>query len=807
MSNKTLYILTYDHGGYVLWCDKLKDRFASALDWLDKYPSFKTGLDFEAFTFDELERIDPEFLQVIKDALKKYEGRLGLGSTTYGQPLSLFISEESNVRQLTYAIKSNLRNFGTTPSVYAISEFALNNQCPQLLKLSGYKAALMRTHVMNYGYQRTFDCPWGLWVGRDGTELPAVPATSEQGMGYFNCTIDNWVLTRWPGEAEQSLEDFEKTMEKYSPLLASRYDDLTLRKEELVVHAEEKGNCRFILLDEIPGIYGEATEKMPTTDNDFHGRMPWGYCGNETFNGIRTAENNAAVAEKLNAVAVMLGGESSQADLQKAWENVLITQHHDVTICGLLDESRRFLPESLAASQKVTDSSLAAIAPHFASGEKGVLAFNPTSHASTGWVETEAGSFRSASLNGKALPTELSDGKLRILVTLPGLTAARIDLSAEESVLDATPFSFDAASGKLESPLYTVVLNRNGIVSIFNKETGLTVADNGEGQLFRAVINDEDCVSLGGWSVSVSEHSATAVSTGEIGTVPFRFEMKLSADRPTIDCKASFDIKDQLIGKIGITKGLDEAVTVNNFVHETKLRFCLDLCLENDRRMVRDMPFSISDWDGSVEKVIGSWYKENHVLADCPVSPEESWNSVTYLQGIYWVALRDKLSGLAVINKGCMGSAVQGNSISIPLIYSNDYIWNARYLTGTFENSFSLLPLGEISDADIHRIAFSVQQPIIAADVLPGKGELTELSVAEFSAQGGQVMLTALYPEDGNLYARFCNYSDNAATANVSVGRGSITAETDLLGRDLASSDGQGVAFRPWEIKTFRISL
>ena len=66
MSNKTLYILTYDHGGYVLWGDKLKDRFASAIDWLDKYPSYKTGLDFEAFTFDELERIKELGLKGVK---------------------------------------------------------------------------------------------------------------------------------------------------------------------------------------------------------------------------------------------------------------------------------------------------------------------------------------------------------------------------------------------------------------------------------------------------------------------------------------------------------------------------------------------------------------------------------------------------------------------------------------------------------------------------------------------------------------------------------------------------------------------
>ncbi len=367
MKNKTLYILTYDHGGYVLWGEKLRTQFASAIDWLEKYPGYKTGLDFEAFTFDELERIDPEFNKLVAETLEKYPDRFGLGSTTYGQPLSLYISEESNVRQLTYAIKTNLRHFGTTPSVYAISEFALNNQSPQMLKLCNYEAAIFRTHVMNYGYQKSFNLPWGLWVGRDGTGIPSVPSVEGQGSGYFDTTLDNWVLTRWPGWTDRPLEEFEETFKNYEPLLATRYDDLTLRFEGLVAHAEEKGNCKFILLEEIPALFGAAKELMETRDTDFHGRMPWGYCGNEIFNGVRAGENAAAVAEKFNAVSVMLGGSSAQADLEAAWSNILVAQHHDVTICGLLDDARRFIPASLEAAAKANARTVSDLAPRFAS--------------------------------------------------------------------------------------------------------------------------------------------------------------------------------------------------------------------------------------------------------------------------------------------------------------------------------------------------------------------------------------------------------------------------------------------------------
>ncbi|MBQ1222722.1 MAG: hypothetical protein IIX84_00385 [Oscillospiraceae bacterium] len=806
MNKKPLYILTYDHGGCVLWGERLRERFSSAIDWLKKYPSYKTGLDFEAFTFDELDKIDPEFGNLVKKTLKEYPDRFGLGSTTYGQPLSLYISEESNVRQLTYAIKTNLKHFGTTPKVYAISEFALNNQHPQLLKLCGYDACLMRTHVTNYGYQKAFDTAWALWVGRDGSEIPSAPTTTEQGEGYFNTTIDNWVLTRWPRDAKESLEDFMATCEKYEPLLASRYDDLTLREEALVADAQERDNYHFVLLDEIPEIFGKATEKIETTDNDFHGRMPWGYCGNEIFNGCRKGENNAARAEKLNAISVLLGGESKQELLEEAWKNILVAQHHDVTICGLLDDARRFIPASLAASAAADKASLADLAKVFASPENdGIFVFNPMSFPVAEWIETEAKGNCSASINGAPLATETVNGKLRIRTEIPALSAVRIDLSAEKSPAAASEFAYE--NGILETPLYRLTLNEKGIVSIFDKTSNRLLASNGEGKLFKACINDADCTSLGAWKVSVSDCSALAVSEGEIGTVPYRFEMKFAAGRAAIECKASFDIDDQLIGKIGLTRGLRDSLTVNNFVHETKLCFDIDLCLSKDRKMFRDTPFSIYEWDGQIQKVIPSHYKETELLADVKVSPEEGWNNVTYLDGIYWFALRDENAGLAVINRGCMGSAILGNNVSVPLIYSNDYIWNPRYLKGTFENEFALLPLTSESNADVHRTALCFQQPLVVSEISAGEGSLGSFSAADIRFDGGETILTALYPEDGAVFARFCNFSDEASTLSFTPAVGRVTAETDLLGSTLASSNGKNVSFRPWEIKTLKIEF
>ncbi len=809
MDKKMLNILTYDHGGFVLWGDEVKPRLRKIYEWMEKYPKLKIGLDYESFTFDEFSQKDPEIVEMIGDLLKKYPDRIGLGATTYGQPLSMFVSEESNVRQLTYAVRTNLDYYGVTPPVYAISEFALNNQTPQLISKCGYKAAIMRSHVMGYGYTKTFDSAWGRWIGKDLTEIPAVPVYDGMGRG-FNCTtLDNWILSRWSeGNAGYDLEDFEKIFEKYEPLLASRYDDLTQPIEELTAYTETKDNYRYMLLEELPGLYGEAVDELKTEDNDFHVQMPWGYCGNEIFNGIRQGEVDALTGEKLNAFSVMLSGESMQKTSEKAWKYILAAQHHDVTICGLLDLSRRFIPESLKNSAEVKAKSLGVIKGRFANEDcDSLLVINPQSFEADEWLEIPSDKEISVYDGEDALECGVAeaDGKklLNVHVVIPPLTAKRFDIKYEapESV---NAYSYDAENGILTTPVYSVKFTPSGIAYIDDIKNNRRIYDNGNGALFSAWVNDKECFSNGVWTVDVFSCGAKAVQTGEIGGIPFRFEMSFAGSRARIDCKSRFEMHNELVGRTDITQGRPVPLTLNGHHQEDKLCFVMNLCLDNDRRMVRDLPFAISDWNGALRKTEEYWYPDDRILIDTKVSPEESFNSTTYMQGIYWLAMRDKKNGLAVFNKGCMGSAVQGNKLLIPLLYSNEYMCGTRILEGVFEDEFALLPFtSELSDADIHRLSMSYNYKPCAEIIGKGNGDLNEFTAAEFSSDGGEVILTALYPENGAMFARFCNFSDENATAVFKID-GEMT-ETDLLGNETEKiSDGK-LCFKPWEIKTVKI--
>ena len=487
---------------------------------------------------------------------------------------------------------------------------------------------------------------------------------------------------------------------------------------------------------------------------------------------------------------------------------MLAAQHHDVTICGLLDLSRRFIPESLKNSAEVKAESLDVIKGRFANEKtESLLVINPQSFAVDEWLEIPADNDICVYDGETALECGMgeTDGKkhLNVRVFVPPLTAKRFDIKEGTSDF-ISAYSYDAENGVLTTPVYRIKFTDSGIAFIDEIKNNRRIFDNGNGALFSAWVNNKECFSNGVWTVDVFSCGAKAVQTGEIGGIPFRFEMSFAGSRARIDCKSCFEMHNELVGRTDITQGRPVPLTLNGHHQEDKLCFVMNLCLDNDRRMVRDLPFAISDWNGALRKTEEYWYPDDRILIDTKVSPEESFNSTTYMQGIYWLAMRDKKNGLAVFNKGCMGSAVQGNKLLIPLLYSNEYMCGTRILEGVFEDEFALLPFtSELSDADIHRLSMSYNYKPCAEIIGKGNGDLNEFTAAEFSSDGGEVILTALYPENGAMFARFCNFSDENATAVFEID-GEMT-ETDLLGNETEKISDSKLCFKPWEIKTVKI--
>jgi alpha-mannosidase len=795
------YMLTYDHGGHILWTTAhFGEKLREAISWLDRYPSFKFGLDNEVYAYDRWAEEVPELLEELKGYFRHYSGRFGLGSVTYGQPLSTFINEESNVRQLTYAIRTNLRHFNQTPPIYAMSEHGMHSQIPQLLVQTGhFSGAIMRTHFMMYGYNPTYNAAFGWWVGMDGSRIPTIPTYDGEGATFAATTTDNRILTRWPCRMEEipglegGMEAWRQDFSHIQPQVASRLDDTNLKCEELVSHLEGNPDFQWILMEDLlskfPARPGVDFRPGP---NDFITRMPWGYCGNEIFDGIRAAEVDVLTAERLAAIELLLGVSGYEADLETAWKQLLVAQHHDITIVGLLDDAREFIPASSAAAARIMDASMDDLSRRMAAEGLGqITVFNPLSWTRTSWIEAHVtlsqGQANAINIrrDGETVPATLvsvsryPDGSIDgatvgFYATLPGVSVHAFSMVAgdEQSETGMPRVVADQARLRITTPLYEVQLTPSGrIGSITELSSGTVVATDG---LLAGRIDGQHHTGSHTWSLEGVPGVAVARGSGSVGTIPYEVELKFYADRPDIESRVRFRINGEKIGSTDAPKpGWDDP---NAWIHEQKLRFRMHPSAGSGAVGVRDLPFVISE------------------------TPDR------YVEGIYWTALTDNRNGLAFFNTGQMGSSREADgSFSIALAYYGAYQWRDRPLNGDFEYRFAIHPfIGAWQDADIHKRALEYQFPMVTRVGPIGDGSLgTEYRVLQVDSDN--VILSAFYPENGNVFARMYEYKGLSGTAQVMLfGVPVALTETDLMG-DPGSAVPNPVSFSPWKIRTFRL--
>jgi len=792
-----VYLLTYDHGGLILWgTDHFRRELRSAMAWLERYPGFKIGLDNEAYVYDYMAEHDPALLAELRADLKRYAGRFGIGTCTYGQPLSTFIDDESNIRQIGYAIKADQRQLGYTPVVYLMSEHAMHSQMPQILDGFGFRGAVLRTHFMMYGFNPVFDLPIGWWVGRDGSRIAAVPTYPGEGGEFFKTTGDDWILTRYPGEnAKLSPADFRRQFAHISPLLASRADDSSLRREELVKQFPGGGGYRWVLLDELLSVFPKPASDMRTEPEDFTVRMPWGYCGNEIWDLSRRAEVQVETAERLAALELLQGGADRAPDLERAWKDLLVGQHHDVQICGLLADARRFLSSSIDASNGAINSSIGFLASRMrGEGEAQVTVFNPVSWPRSEWVEAEATLSRASAAgvvvrhNGRCVPSvvlksERSSGGLEtrvaFLAELPplGLASYSILLGSSPAPMPEAKVAVDFGKLRITTPFIEARLDpKGGIASLVDRRTGAALLSAGRRSgFFAGRINGRDLESRGTWTIHAASGGrpwAVAREYGFIGGIPYTSELRFRADTSRIDCRVSFHFEGEGIGQVSN----DPRDAKSAFVHEAKLRFKVFPATGADSVGAHDLPFSISE------------------------------TTRPYVDGIHWSAVADRRRGVAFLNRGEMGAVREGDGgFSLQLAYAMNYIWGLRMLTGDFAYEFALEPFrGAWREADLHRKALAYNFPVVCICGRPGSGKLGEvLQPLEVGPDG--VMVSALYPQDGQAYVRLFDYCGRSVDASISYRGGGARFETTNLLGEGAQVASSPISFRPWQFQTLRI--
>ena len=795
-NQKPMHMLTYDHGGLVLWG---KERFTkylhSAIEWLDRYPGFKIGLDNEAYVYDFLNEHDTVLLGEIHRNLKRFSGRFGIGTCTYGQPLAQFINEESNIRQIGYALETDQLIFNYTPTVYLMSEHAMHSQIPQIIKGFGFNGAIMRTHYMMYGYNPTFNSAIGWWIGIDGSRIPAIPTYKGEGSSFGSDTEDNLILCCYPSSScNEPLEAFGEKFSDIEPLLATRADDGNLRQEELVKEYEGKPGYKWLLTDEIFPSFPAPVDEYKTLPDDFHVRMPWGYCGNEIWNMSRLAEVKVLTAERVAALGSIIGGENHEIELRKSWKNLLVGQHHDIQICGILADARKFLPASISISDSVINSSMNYISSQMQGGNLlQITVFNPLSWTRNEWIEATVslpGDVKNISIKKGETPVpfeilrsdynparKTTQMLLHIQVEIPALTFQSLAINKTKQMEQiAKTMEFDKQNLLIATPFWIIRLNKNGgILEITSRITGRQMLRNIRSGYFAGVINGQSVESAGQWNLDTvifNNNQLSLHEEGNIGAIPYRLEMKLNSASPVIGFIAKFHFNDEKIGRLSDNK----REVASGFLHEEKLRFKVFPALGIGTTGIRDLPFTIAETEDK------------------------------YIEGNYWTALADGHSGMAIFNRGNMGSVHESDeSFSLPLAYSMFYVSKTIILKGDFNYEFALYPFeGKWTEAGLHHKALEYNFPCISAITDKGNAKSGN-QIQLFDITAPNVTLSAFYTQVGRPFIRFYESAGSKSKLNLK----NLSGANDFMEVDLRGKEQGRVAssllFRPWQIRTFRL--
>ena len=315
------------HGG--IYClatvDTVHDLLRKVLTALDSDDEYTVNLELEGFTWAMLGgELRPRFCELL-GRLKHYldAGRVEL-TTSYTQPFFAYVDGETVVRQLLRAQTVVDELFGKRMVTYATQEPLFTTQLPQLLKGTGFQHTVLRSYWPLYGdaspvYEQKI---W--WVGPDGSRIETVPTYPDRhriedplGHELFDFQPHKVQRSRI-GQSPDEADALHTTYHEYFANTPEPRRTVSYTPESLMISSYPTS------LDHVPSV-------LP---------FPWGLMGGLVQRYCRDAEK-ALLSTEILASLLALGAEISYpaAQLEDAWEKLLLSQHHDLWVCPVWDVS------------------------------------------------------------------------------------------------------------------------------------------------------------------------------------------------------------------------------------------------------------------------------------------------------------------------------------------------------------------------------------------------------------------------------------------------------------------------------------
>ena len=707
--------------------EKIQRSFSTAKSLMDKYPEFKFMLS-QPNLYEYLKEEAPEKYEELKQLVK--DGRWEPEGAMYLEPDCNLTSGESLVRQVMLGKRFFREEFGVdSKALFLPDVFGYSAALPQILRKSGVDYFI--TSKISWNDTNTMPMDMFYWEGIDGTEIFTSFITAQNfggipGKGGKNRTTYNGILNAstvkgtWDrfqqkeytnsifmtfghgdgggGPTKSMLETQRRTARGIPSLPVTKTDTLMSYLE--AVKSEFDATCKRT--DRTPKWVGELYL-------EFH-RGTYTSIG-KVKKANRYSEFLLGNAEALSAIDLSLGGSYDAKGLNENWKKVLHNQFHDIlpgsSIKEVYDGTDKDYAEIAEYGNTVIDEKLNTIANRI-NTDGGILVYNPTG------------------FERKAVVTQ--NGYTETTQTVPsfGWTVVK-DIKAESKV---------KINGLVaENEYYIITLNDQGeIEKLYDKRV------------------DREVLTGKGNVLTVFEDYPTKYDAWELEDYyklkAYELNEKASITPITDGTRAGFVIERKYMHS-----------TINQIMWLYSENSCIDFETDMDwhehhQVLKAYFPLDVHAMSATFDVQYG------HVTR--PTHENTSWDKAKFETYAHkWVDVSENGYGVAMLNDGKYGHAVEGSKLSITLVKSaTDPYPEADQGRQTF--TYSLMPhLDDFRKGDVIEESYALNQPLYEKQIAANKGDLAE-NYSFVSADKPNAIITAVKKaeNDNGLIVRFYDAYD-----------------------------------------------
>ncbi|BCU69958.1 alpha-mannosidase [Stygiolobus caldivivus] len=634
---------------------KVARTFSTVLNLMERYDF--TFIQSMAIYYEWVKEDYPALFNKIKEKVKEGRWVLGAGWVEFDANLP---AGESLVRQLLYSQQFYEENFGKKAEVLWLPDtFGFSAQLPQIMRLA--EINLFATHKLFWSDTNKFPYSVFNWIGIDGSRVTAVAFGN--GRGGYNSDFS----------VESVLEQWDNWKDKDQPLLYA------------YGHGDGGGGPTEDML-----VAAKAIDQLPSTPSvelsgahNYEAKENWnGELYVETHRGVYTSHSRMKYLHRRTEVALReaeiwstIARSYDEKRLKVLWKTLLKDEFHDVLPGSAIKEVYETvypeLENVIKEADKVALDSIKRIAGE---GDK-LMVFNSLSWDREDYVvlgeEVEGGQ-------------RTEEGYL-VRVRAPPLGYTEL------KPLRVNPVRLEGLI--MENEYLKVKLNGDGtLASLYDKETGREALSSPSNKL---VVYENIPGWADAWDIEPSYEDK-------------KFELKAE----------KYEIKE--------TGPFRACVRFYYTFRNSKV--LQDVCLYAKSRRI-DFKTTISMPDR--ELLLKSWFyfdlNTPEATFEVPygvlkrqTTRNTSWEKAKFEVPMgKWLDLSEDDYGVAVLNDGKYGVAVEGNAVGLSLAKTPIY---PDYTTDAEANSFtySVYPhKGDWKEAKVYQRAYELNYPL---KVVRGKG-------------------------------------------------------------------------------------